>query len=322
MIISIIILIFTVILTILDKFVLNEKADLEGVKTKHNLLYRLIKSKYTLLILIVGILVFQVIEAFRAAEAERTLGTNVSNTNNNVSKTYDKLLETNSSIENLLTSLNTTLQITKQELLVISNVNDDIKNVRKGIEDNIFEFNSIKTQYEKQINIEKEKIENAKPALQAIVAISIIDSLTFKYQFRLINNGIRIADSIIYHSLMVFIGLDNKVCAADLYKTNSNGTNVLSIAGNESGINILYLNSNHKDRNELTTFKSAFLLVKFKYIDRMTSKSDGDFKIFLCQSLEKGNQQYSSTTPKQNTELVKNYLLLKNKEYYKIFFTD
>lgn len=322
MITSIIILIFTVVLTILDKFVLNEKADLEEVKTKHNFLYRLIKSKYTLLILIVGILVFQIIEAFRTANTEKTIGTNVSNTYKSVSKTYDKLLETNSSIESLLTSLNTTLQITKQELLVISDVNDDIKNVRIGIEDNIFEFNSIKTQYEKQINIEKEKIENAKPVLHAMDAKSIIDSLTFNYQFLLINNGIRIADSIIYHSLMVFTGFDDRVCAVDLYKTNSIGTNALSLAGKESGANILYINSNHKNRKELATFKGAFLLVKFKYVDRMTSKSDGDFKIFDSRSIEKGNQQYFIDTPKQNTELVKKYLLLKNEEYYKIFFDD
>jgi hypothetical protein len=321
MIASISVLLFTFILTIIDKFFLNEKSDHEEVKTNHNFVYRIIKSKYTLLILIFGLLVFQVSEAFRNANIESKRDTTASNTLTQVSETYNKVLETSLSIDNLLKKINTTLKITENELLLMSNVNNEIKNVRNGIDNNIFEFNSIKTQYEKQIKIEQGKIENAKPALQAIFAKSIIDSLTFNYQFQLINNGLRTADSVIYYSLMVFIGPNNQSFTVDLYKTNRIGSNVLSIPGKDTGLNTYYISSNQKVRKELTTFIGAVLLIKFKYIDSMTSKSYDDFKIFICQSLEKGNQQYGTLVPKEITEWVKNYLLSKNKEYYEIFFT-
>jgi len=317
----------TFLLTIIDKFVIDKKTSQEVEKVNHNLLsrlihilYRLIKSKYLLIIFLLVLLIFQVIEVIRTAKADKHRDITTSGTHIQVSKTYDKLLETNLSINNLLDSINSNLNITKKELLLISSVNEDIKNVRDGIEKNLLEFYSIKSQYEKQIEIEREKINQAKPNLNLVLPKSIVNSLTYAYQFRLENSGMRVADSIIYHSLMVFINSESGLFLIDLYKTNDDDANILRIEGKGTASNVSIFNSIERNRKELFAYDISFLLIKYRYVDNLTSKADSSIKILGDSPLDQGNRQFGHNVSKYYMELIKNGLYKKDKKRYFIFF--
>lgn len=311
------VLIFTFILTILDKFFLDKKIEQVDLKVRRNLFYRLIKSKYVLLILIFGLLIFQIKEAIQTSSENKKRDTTTTDTHVKVSKTYDKVQETNLSINDLLDNINSSLEITKKELSLISNVNDDIKNVRDGIDKNILEFNSIKSQYEKQIRIEREKINEARPIIKVIWAESVIDSSGYSYQIVLKNFGERIADSIIFSSIMVFVN-NNDLLIVDLFKSNDDETNILSIPGKESSSNVFILNSVKGIRPDLKSFNYSFLLIKYKYSDIMTSKQDSVFNVYAWYTYK--NQRSKYDVKESNMESIKKGLYEKYRYYYKIFY--
>jgi len=188
------------------------------------------------------------------------------------------------------------------------------------MEKNLLEFYSIKSQYEKQIEIEREKINQAKPNLSIVLPKSIVDSLTYAYQFRLENTGMRVADSIIYHSLMVFINSKSGLFLIDLYKTNDDDANILRIEGKGTTSNVSIFNSIERNRKELFAYDISFLLIKYRYVDNLTSKADSSIKILRDSSLDQGNQQFSHNVSKYEMELIKNALYKKDKKRYFIFF--
>ncbi|MDZ7775969.1 MAG: hypothetical protein U5L09_10440 [Bacteroidales bacterium] len=187
--ITILIIILTFIYTILDRFILNEKENIND-KSDKNFFYKIIKSKYTLLILLFGLLVFQLISEYNSREAENLRDTNANNAFDTLYQTHSNVKQVNYSIDSLFSSIDSTIDITKAQLELISNVNSDLEKVRFEFHKSINEFRSIRQQYEKQIKIEKEKIKEAKPNIEIAKASYNLDSISFGFTFELYNSGI------------------------------------------------------------------------------------------------------------------------------------
>ena len=320
MIASLIIIFITFVLTILNKFVISKATDKQY--STHNFFYKVIKSRYTLIILIFALFMFQVIEKIKSNKESHVRYSEASNAYNTLYMTHENVKKVYSSVDSLLSNIDSTLNITKDELKLISNVNDDLKHVRYGINKSINEFNSIKEYYEKQIQIEKEKIREAKPQLEIRLCYYIIDSSTFKYQFEFQNTGIRMADNIIYHALMIFVDSNDLlgekyIC---LYKTNNDEANVLSISSVNSSNCTRIFNSKEIALNELEDFDRAYLLLTYEYEDHMNNTLINNLILFCSGNLSTGKKQFGINIKKVENELIKMYLSKNYNEFYSIFY--
>lgn len=316
--ITILIIILTFIYTILDRFILNEKENYND-KPDKNFFYKIIKSKYTLLILLFGLLVFQLISEYNSRKAENIRDTNTNNAFDTLYQTHSNVKQVNSSIDSLFSSIDSTIDITRAQLELISNVNSDLEKVRFEFNKSINEFKSIRQQYEKQIKIEKEKIKEAKPNIEIAKASYNLDSISFGYTFELYNSGIRLADSIIYHSLVVLV--DSNYLPKDivLYKTNSNEANILSISHSDNNINFRVFNSAKLKLNGLDDFFSAYFIIKYEYKDNLTNITQEKFSIYVTK-FEIGKQQFGSNVSENDKKVIMQHLLKNDKRLYEIFY--
>lgn len=312
--ITIIIIILTFVHTIIDKFVLNNDIEIKE-NEKYSIFYKIIKSKFSLAILLICLLTFQIISEFGSNEAIKIRDTKASTAYDTLYASHNTIKKVNSSVDSLLSNIASTLKITKNELLLISSVNNDLEKVRVGINNSIDEFKSIKEQYEKQIEIEKEKIKEARPKLEVAYSKRYIDSISFRYQFELYNSGIRLADSIIYHSLVIFA--DSNLILKDicLYKTNIDEANILSISHTNSKI----FNSDEIEIKKLSAFARAYLLISYKYKDNITQLFKNEFIIFGASPLETGNKQLGINIKDYEEKGIRLHLA-KNKKLYDIFY--
>ncbi len=317
--ITLLIIFLTFVYTILDKFILEGKTK-NDEKTKTNIFYKAIKSRYTLVVLLSSLLIFQIILEYNTSESEKVRDTNTSNAFDTLYLTHNTLKKVNSSVDSLFLSIDSTIAITKEQLRLISNVNNDLVDVRQEFNKSIQEFKSIRQQYEKQIQIEKEKIKDAKPKLEIAYVKYNIDSISFGYSFELYNSGIRLADSIIYHSLVILIDSSFVLKDIVLYKTNIDEANVLSISHLDNSNNSRIFNSEKIGINKLSAFSRAYLLLAYEYKDNLTTETKSTFSIFGTSSMEKGQKQFGINIKAIEKEIIKIHLLKNNKRLYDIFY--
>lgn len=317
--ITLLIIFLTFIYTILDKFILDGNQN-NDEKSKSNIFYKAIKSKYTLIVLLSGLLIFQIISEYITNEANKTRDTNTNNAFDTLYLSHNTLKKVNSSVDSLFISIDSTISNTKDQLELISNLNSDLMAVRQEFNKSIQEFKTIRQEYEKQIAIEKEKIKEAKPNLELAYAKYSIDSLSFGYSFELYNSGIRLADSIKYHSLVIL--MDSSLILKDivLYKTNTDEANVLSISHLDNLSNSKIFHSEDIDINRLSGFSSAYLLLTYEYKDNLTNETKNTFSIFGTRSLEKGQRQFGFNVKDFEKKSIKTHLLKNNKRLYDIFY--
>ena len=312
---QIVILIFTFIYSIFEKS-LFDKIDEQTGK------YRFLKSKYILLTLLFALLVLQVFVTIKTAKEDKRKDGATSIAHSTISDTYNKVTETNSSIDSLLNNITTTLKITETELSLILQVNEDIKNIRNGIEKNLTDFTAIKNHYEQQLQIERNKIDEAKPNLSVVYARTIVDLVSFAYQFRLDNSGIRMADSIIYHSIVLLVDTNFLIHKGILYKSNVDEANTLSLAGKGSNNYHMIFNSEKIDIKDLPVYHHAYFLIKYKYKDNMTDRSESETKVLGCYPCETGTKQFGQNVKGSNLEIIKKFLYSLERNYYLIFFGE
>ena len=271
-------------------------------------------------ILLIFLLAFQIISEFSSSKATKVRDTNATTAYDTLYATHNTVKKVNSSVDSLLSNIDSTLNITKDELKLIINVNDDLEKVRKEINNSVNEFYSIKEQYEKQIQIEKEKIREAKPVLKVAKAKSIIDSTSFQYQIELYNSGIRLADSIYYHSLIVFVDSAFLIQDIGLYKTNTDEANILSLAHIDNTYNSYFLNSESIKLEKIHSYFQVFLLLYYDYTDDLTDETITNFNIYATRSLEAGNKQFGSNVKDYEKESIKRFLMNRHRKFYDIFY--
>lgn len=315
---TILIIILTFIYTILDRFILNEKENTND-KPDKNIFYKIIKSKYTLLILLFGLLVFQLISEYNSREAENIRDTNTNNAFDTLYQTHSTVKQVNSSIDSVFLSIDSTINITRAQLQLISNVNNDLENVRRELKKSINEFKSIRQQYENQIEIEKSKIKDAKPNLEILKASYHLDSLLFGYTFELYNSGVRFADSVIYHSVVVLVSSNQQPEEIVLYKTNINEANILSFSHFNNALNYKIFNSARIKLGNLNDYTHAFLLITYEYTDNMLNEAHDNFSIYKT-NLEIGQKQFGINVSEENKEIIMRHILKNNNSLYDIFY--
>lgn len=315
---TIFVIILTFIYTFFDRFILNEKEKSNG-KFNKNFFYKIIKSKYTLLILLFGLLVFQVISEFNSIEVDNKRDTNTNNAFDTLYQTHSNVKQVYSSIDSLFSSIDSTIDITRTQLELISNVNSDLEKVKFEFNTSIKEFKSIRQQYEKQIELEKEKIKEAKPNIEIAKASYNLDSISFGYSFELYNSGIRLADSIVYHSLVVLVDSNYRPKDIVLHKTNSDEANILSISHTDNNINFRVFNSDKFDINELDKFSMAYFIITYEYKDNLTNNVKDKFSIYATK-FEIGNRQFGSNVSEYEKNVIMQHLLKNDRRLHEIFF--
>lgn len=316
--IPIIIIIVAFIYTIIDKFFLKDTKSSKP-NDKRTLWYKFIKSKYTLIFLLIILLVFQIISECSSDKASRIRDTKAFNAYDTLYVAHNNLKNINSSVESLFYSIDSTLDITKKQLNMISELNFELENVRKDIYTSVQEFNSIREQYEKQIELEKEKIKEARPLIEVSYVKQHIDSVHFSYSFELLNSGIRMADSITYHSLLILVDSTFQMIETYLYKTNIDEANVLSISNTEKVPGKIF-NSSKIEKSKLKSVYKAYILLSYKYTDNMTGVFEDSFHIFGSSFLEQSNQQFGINIKNIEKEIIKKHLLNSNKKLYGYFY--
>ena len=282
-------------------------------------IFRSLKLENVTIVLLGLLLIFQLWDSRNTSAKEEKNENQSEETYKKVITTHEKINEAHILIEKVIQNINTEIQFTKEEFDLIGNLNKDMRGVRTSIEKNLKEYNNLNSQYEKQINIEKEKIHNAKPDLRVTNPKSIIDTISFSFQFTFSNYGNRNADSIKYYSAMIFIDSTLNIKKIGLVKTNISEHNVLSIPGDKDFE--FYINSPDISKKEVKSYYLGFLLVKYCYKDDMTGiLHEPELKVFKCLSFEKNNIQFGQNIESEVVSRIKQFLYFNNRNYHDIFF--
>jgi hypothetical protein len=141
-----------------------------------------------------------------------------------------------------------------------------------------------------------------------------------EYTFELYNSGIRLADSIIYQSLLIVMDSVQYLKDIVLYKSNIDEVNVLSISHLDNLSNSKVFNSEKIEINKLNAFSSVYLLLAYQYKDNLTAETKKSFSIFRASSLEKGQRQFGINVKDFEKEAIKIHLLKFNKKLYDNFY--
>lgn len=224
----------------------------------------------------------------------------ITETNTNVKEAREKI---NSVSENMQTQIETT----EKEINLLSDLNTDLKEARKNISKNLIEYEKINLLYSEQIKLEKEKILNAKPDVSIFAPITLMDSISYTGQFRLINSGQRLADSVKHYSIMVLVDTVRWNLELTKLKTNISDHNTLSIPAD--GIMYHYINYHICLRADIEKYNMGYLIVKYSYYDLMLDKTIvSPVNIYKSTNLKEINKQYWFNVPTNEMELVKNYI--------------
>lgn len=313
MIVTYIIILLTFLAALADKFI--EKF------TKNRRVLKVLKSPNVTLILLGSLMIFQIIDAIITRKEKDNLETQQNETLKNTIETKEKVQESQNKINSILLNFNNEIINAEKEIEMISNLNEEIKSIRQHIQYSIGEYDSLLSLYSIQIETEKEKIKNAKPDLRIDRPISLMDTVNFWYQFQFKNSGQRSADSIIFHSLMIFNDTIQKKSVVSLYKSNNSDLVALSLVGGNA--HSYYANSDELALENVRKFHNGFLLVRYLYKDNMLdSVILPNVRIYYCSSFNKANIHYGMNIDTVTANNIKRYLAKENKMYYDIFFAE
>lgn len=311
---SYIILILTFIVAVIEKKSDKKRNERKGI-------WRLLRLDNITITLFIVLLIFQLWESRNKGLKEVVLEELFFQSYNNIESTQIKVIEAHKLVDSVLQNLETEINYTKKEFDLITSLNDEMNQTRKSVEKNVREYKLLNKQYEEQIRIEKEKLKNAKPDLRIVQPKSVsADSNTFQYQFQFMNFGNRDADSVKYHSIMVFADSLGDIKKADLYKTNISEHNTLSISPDKGYT--YFVNGPKIDRSYLKEYKFGILLIKYDYVDKLDEFDREPFSeliVLICPSLNTFNKQYSQNTEAEDVKKLQNFLFNKDKRYKTIF---
>ncbi|MCB9351401.1 MAG: hypothetical protein H6573_28470 [Lewinellaceae bacterium] len=236
--------------------------------------------------------------------------------------TKEKVDEANELIDSVLLSLKKEIEFTREEFELISFLNKEMAEARKNISKSLIEYQKLNSSYSKQLELEREKVKNAKPDVRIFLPKSTKDSLRTAYQFQLTNYGQRVADSVVFFSVMILTDTtDNLVKKVTELKTNSGVHNILSLPPNQGFSHIA--NSVIILNEEVQDYGAGYLLIKYRFFDFMTKTTINlPVSTFRCTSLKEINTQYGNNVEAGIVKNIKRYLLFEKPELYKIFFEE
>jgi|GEM_PF-5043526 hypothetical protein len=309
---SILVIIVTLLVGIADKMSNKPLSERKGIFKKLKLV--------NVTILLLGVLFFiQIADSHKASQKEKKQESQSTEAYEKIATTHEKVSDANRLIDSALRNLNNELLYTQEEFKLISELNRDMADVRGSIRKSLSEYKNLNSQYKKQLAFEKEKIENDKPDVRAIFAKSMIDSLSINYQFQLLNYGKRVADSVEFYATMILLNADKSIFKATTLKTNRYNHNTLSLPAEEAQGYIA--NGEGFKKKDAYLYKSGYLIVRYKYYDKMTNTHvNPEPMIFACSSFTRENAQYSLNADSSKIDIVKKILSLVNKDYHEILF--
>ena len=247
--ITYIIIILTFLSALIEKG--SKKKYFDNVK----ILQKINWENFTIFLLAL-LLIFQLWESRKSNIKEEKKDFLSTETFNNVINTDKKISTANNKLESMLKSLDTEIQFTKDEFILIGELNKDITKVRTSIEKDLAEYKNLNSQYKEQIKIEHENINEAKPNLKIVNPVTLCDSSNFSFQFIFTNYGKQeIPDSIKYYSLLVLVDSNLTVSKIELIKSNFGEHNLLSI---RRRVLFLYCKFRKIGKNENSKILRAF----------------------------------------------------------------
>lgn len=302
---QILIIIIAFLLAYIDKITAKSDEKRKGFKKYFNL------RSFALLLLII-LTAFQIFDFVTQSQEEEVRGKKITETYTNVKKSQEK-------IDSVLTNMLIQIETTQKELELISDLNIDLKEVRKNISKSLSEYQKINLLYSEQLDLEREKILNAKPDISIFKPITLLDSISYNGQFSLINSGQRLADSIKHYSIMVLVDTVKWRLELTKLKTNISDHNTLSIPAD--GMFHHYINYHICLRADIEKYHMGFLIVKYSYYDLMLDKTIvSPVNIYKSTNLKEINKQYWFNVPTNEMELVKNYIKSVSPNTYSLFW--
>lgn len=264
MIVKIIVVFVAFLVAVIDKVSSKPPSERKGIWKK-------LRLENVVIVLLGFLLTFQIVESILASKKEKKKEVQSTQTFENILTTQEKIGDANRLLDSILSNLRDELDYTQKEFRLISDLNQDIGTIRLGIEKSITEYQNLNSQYKRQLLIEREKVEAAKPDVRVLQPKSIFDSTTVSYQFQLSNYGKRVADSVEFEAAMVLIDKELKFSKVTPIKTNKSAHNALSLPPDQ-GYNYIS-NASITSIEEATKYQHGLLMVRYKYYDQMTCNS-------------------------------------------------
>jgi hypothetical protein len=310
-----------IIIIITFLFVLADKMSEKPINERASFLKRLKLGSISLLLLVI-LLALQLCENNKSSKKELIEEFKSNETYEHTITTKEKVDEANKLIDSVLFSLKQEIEFTREEFSLISLLNTEIAETKNSALKSLTEYQKLNSMYSKQLNIEKEKVINSRPDVKVMFPKSTSDSLNASYQFQLINYGQRVADSVIFFSIMALMDSTNtKITMVTDLKTNEISANVLRLPQNQD---VRYFsNSIVVPKKDINNYGIGILLVKYKYFDYMTNLTiKHPINAYLSTSIEDINNQYGHNVEQSLMKEVEHYLFNTRLDLYNIFFRD
>jgi hypothetical protein len=313
--ITTIIIIITFLAALAEKFSKKPPSERKGILRKLKL--------ENIAILLLGFLLFaQIVEKIKKDKKEAVQETKTDETHKGILTTKERVDEANMLIDSVLTNLKQEIEFTREEFELISLLNKEMAAARKNISKSLDEYQKLNSSYSKQLELEREKVRNAKPDVRIILPKTTKDSLYTSYQFQLTNYGQRVADSVVFFSVMILTDTTNNLIKRITeLKTNNEVHNILSLPPNQ-GLNH-FSNSTIAMNKEVENYGAGYLLIRYKFFDLMT-KTTTTFSVstFRCASLKEINTQYGNNVEAEIVKKIERYLQFQKPELHKVFFEE
>jgi hypothetical protein len=264
------------------------------------------ENKKWMIVLSAVALTFQVLATILTSKEE----------NQNRESIISKLLTNQSQLDSASNLIDVVVDSTIKQITLLQDVSNEIITVRKSTEQYLYEYQKINTNYAEQLQIEKQRLISEVPNVVISMPCSRNDTIDFAYQFTFENIGSRLADSLIFHSIMFFTDMTMQKVLIELPRDNLNSFNVQSVHNTEGKI----INSDRISLSKLKAFKYGYLLIKYSYIDNLTHKTYTEpLKVYGCENFNK-NKQFSQTVDVRDINKIKTYLMYYDRNMYNVFF--
>lgn len=313
--ITTIIIVTTFLIALIEKLSKSQDQERNGILNK-------LKLGNITIILLAILLLAQIRENNINATKEIANQTKSNETHQDIITTKEKVDEANKVIDEVLLNIQNEIEFTREEFRLISYLNKEMTEARKSVSISLDEYRQLNSNYTMQLELERDKVKSSKPDVRIILPKSTKDSLHTSYQYQLLNSGQRVADSVLFYSVMLLTdssySIFNKISEL---KTNSGVHNILSLPPDQGYTH--YANSVIFSNEEIENFSSGFLLIKYRFYDLMTNSTTASpLLTFRCPSFKETNIQYGNNVDTKIVNKIKRYLELDKPELYKIFFEE